>query len=124
MRCLLMDWMRALLKRVVGDQADLPAGEADGLVALGMDGHGHQGDCDLLAGGQELVHLALRRGDFLAVVGADLRRQVDQIIRGVAHGADDDDDLMPGCLGQRSALARQVDAACVGDAGAAKLLND
>ena len=59
---LLVDRLDARLgEGVVGDQPDLPAGEADGLVALGVDGHGHQGDGDLLAGGEELVHLALGR---------------------------------------------------------------
>ena len=45
----------------VGDDADLGAGEADGLLAELLDGHGHQRDGDLLAGGQEHVHLAGRR---------------------------------------------------------------
>ena len=59
---LLVDRLDARLgEGVVGDEPDLPAGEADRLVALRVDGHGHQGDRDLLAGGEELVHLALRR---------------------------------------------------------------
>ena len=35
---------------VIGHQADLPAGHADGPVPGSVDGHGHQGDAHLFAG--------------------------------------------------------------------------
>ena len=50
----------------VGDHADLAAGETDGGVSLGVEGHGDKGDGDLFARREELVHLALGRGDFAA----------------------------------------------------------
>ena len=78
--------------RTVGDDADLGAGEADGLFAERLDGHGHEGDGDLLAGRQQHVHLAGRR------MLADLAGQFDELIGGVAASADDDDDLIAGLL--------------------------
>ena len=45
----------------VGDDADLRAGEGDRVVALGDDRHREQRDRDLLAGGQQHVHLAVGR---------------------------------------------------------------
>ena len=73
-------------ERVVGDQPDLPAGEADRLVALGVDRHGHQGDGDLLAGGQELIHFAFGGHRIAAAILANLLGQFDQVIGGIAHG--------------------------------------
>ncbi len=64
-----------------------------------LDGHGHEGDGDLLAGGQEHVHLAGRR------LLADLAGQRDQLVGGVAAGADDDDDLVAGLLGPEARRA-------------------
>ena len=102
----------------VGDDADLGAGEADGLLAERLDGHGHQGDGDLLAGGQEHVHLAGRR-----LVG-DLAGQLDQLVGGVAAGADDDDDLVAGLLGADGPAGGGHDPLRVGHAGAAEFLHD
>ena len=88
--------------KAVGDDADLGAGEADGLFAKALDGHGHEGDGDLLAGRQQHVHLAGRR------MIADFAGQVDQLIGGVAAGADDDDDLVPACLARMARRAARM----------------
>ncbi len=45
----------------VGHDADLRAGERDRVLALGDDRHREQRDRDLLAGGQQHVHLAIGR---------------------------------------------------------------
>jgi len=45
----------------VGQQAYLGPGQADGLMPGLVDGHGHQGDGDLLTGGDQHVQLALGR---------------------------------------------------------------
>ncbi len=87
----------------VGDDADLRPGEADRLLAQLVDGHGDQGDADLLAGGQQHVHLAGRR-----LLG-DLAGQLDQVVGGVAAGADDDDDLVAGLLGADGLAGRRHD---------------
>src|SRR5208282_1944515 len=104
----------------VGDEADLPAGETDGFMALGVHGHGHEGDGDLFAGGEELVEFALggRGGGFLSE-SADGVGEVDQIIGGVAHGRDDDDDAAAGLLGGDGASGGAMDAGGVGHGGAA-----
>ena len=104
--------------RAVGDDADLGAGEADGAFAERLDRHRHQRDGDLLAGGQQHVHLAGRRllGDFLG--------QLDQFVGGVAAGADDDDDLIAGLLGADGPPRRRHDALRVRHAGAAEFLHD
>ncbi len=107
-----------MLKSVVGDQADLAAGEADGLVALGVDGHGHQGDGDLLAGGQKLVHFPLGR------VGADFLGEFDEIVGGIAHGRDDDANLVAFHLGGDGAVGGAMDFLGIRDAGAAEFLDD
>ncbi len=102
----------------VGDDADLGAGKADGLLAQGLDGHGQESDGDLLAGGQEHVHLAGRR-----VLG-DLAGQLDQLVGGVAAGADDDDDLMAFAFGADGPAGRRHDALRGRHAGAAEFLHD
>ncbi len=121
---LLVDRLDARLgEGVVGDQPDLPAGEADGLVALGVHGHRHQRDGDLLAGGEQLVHLALGRG-CLPPQTADSWPRSMQIVGGVAHGADDDDDLISLIPGGDRARGGAVNPLGVGDAGAAEFLNN
>ena len=89
-------------------------------LPLGMDRHRHQGDGDLLAGGQELVHLPLGR----RAVAADAACQCDEIVGGVAHGADDDDDLVALLLGRDGPAGGLVNPLRVGNAAAAEFLND
>src|SRR5262249_45000363 len=77
----------------VGDDADLGAGEADGLFTERLDGHGHEGDGDLLASGQQHVHFTGGR------LVADFLGQLDQFVGGVAARTNDDDDMIAGMLG-------------------------
>ena len=122
---LLVDRLDAGLgERRVGDEPDLPAGEADRLVALGVDGHGHQCDGDLLAGGEELVHLAFGRVFVAPAERADVFGELDQVVGRVAHGGDDDDDLVALFLGRDGPAGGAVDALGVGDTGAAEFLDD
>ncbi len=73
---------------------------------------------DALAGGQQHVELAARRQR------RDLVGEVDELIGGVAHGGDHDDDVVTGLLGRDDALGDALDAGCVGNRGAAVLLDD
>jgi hypothetical protein len=54
---------------------DLPAGEAPGLQADVLEGHGQQGDGDLLAGGDQHVQFA-RVGLLVDFLGQAMRRLV------------------------------------------------
>src|SRR5262249_60071844 len=49
-----------LVMEAVSDDSDLGAGEADGGLVERLDSHGHESDGDLLAGGQEHIHLTGR----------------------------------------------------------------
>ena len=49
---------RRLAVHAIGNQADLPPGEADGLLAKLGDSHGQKRHGDHLAGGKQRVHLA------------------------------------------------------------------
>ena len=62
----------------------------------GGDGHGHEGHGDPLARGEE--HVELSRG----WSRGDLFGQVEQVVRRVAHGRDDDADCVAGALGLAS----------------------
>ena len=55
---------------------------------------------------------------------ADLLGQVDQLVGGVAHRGDDDDDLVAGLLGVDDPLGDPLDAVGVGDGRTAVLLHD
>ena len=54
----------------------------------------------------------------------DLRGEVEQFVGGVAHGADRDDDVVPGAARVDDALGDALDALGVGDGRAAVLLDD
>ncbi len=102
----------------VGHDADLGAGEADGRLTQRLNGHGHERNGNLLAGGQEHVHLTGRR------LVADLAGQGDEFISRVAASADDDDDLVVGLLGPERTSSRRHDALGRRHAGAAEFLYD
>ena len=87
-------------------------------MPLRMDGHGHEGDGDLFAGGEELVELAL------GGIFADLFGQIEQFVGGLAHGGDDGDDLVALFLGGDDALGGEMDFGRVGYRGAAEFLDD
>ena len=73
---------------VVGDDAHLRAGERDRVVPLGVDRHREQRDGDLLAGGQQHVHLAV------GGLGGDLPGELDELVGHVPHRRDDRDDAV------------------------------
>jgi hypothetical protein len=71
----------------------------------------------LLAGGQQHVHLP-GRGLF-----ADLAGQRNQLVGGVAAGADDHDHLMAGLFGAQGAARRRHDPLRRGHAAAPEFLD-
>ena len=93
-------------------------------MTLGVDGHGHQGDGDLFAGGQELVHFALGRDLVAPAEGADFPGQLDEVVGGVAHGADDDGDLISLLLGGDGAAGGTMNFFRIGDTAPPELLHD
>ena len=107
-----------LAVRGVGDDAGLRAGERARLVAEVGDRHREQRHRDALAGGQQHVELARgrQRGDLLG--------EVDQLVGGVAHRGDDDDDVVAGLPGVDDPLGDPLDALGVGHGRAAVLLHD
>src|SRR2546430_14712898 len=50
--------------------------------------------------------------------------QIEELVCGLAHGADDGDDLVTFCLGGDDALGGEVNFFGVGDRGAAEFLDD
>src|SRR5688572_6494393 len=111
-------------ERRVGDEPDLPAREADRLVTLRVDRHGHESDGDLLAGGEELIHLAFRWALFTSAERADVLGEFDQVVGRVAHRGNDDDDVIARELRSDRAAGGAVNAFGVGDTGAAEFLDD
>ena len=102
----------------VGAEARLPARQGDHRVAHGLDGHGAQGAGDLLAGGQQHIHLPL------GGVGVDLRGLGNQIIRGVALGGEDRHDPVAPAVGLGYDAGHVADAVGIRDGAAAEFLND
>ena len=99
--------MRALVWDAVGDDADLPAGEADRLHAQRLDGHRHQRDRPARRSRGACPSRAAAACSVISL------GQVDQLVGRVAAGADDDDDLVPAALGApmaRRAAARILSA--------------
>ena len=93
-------------------------GEGPCLGAQIGDRHGQQRHADALTGGQEHVELARRRHR------ADLLRQVEQLVSGVAHGGHHDDYLVAPALGGDDAFGDALDPLRVLHGRAAVLLND
>ena len=100
----------------LGQKARLPAGQRDDRIAHLLDGHRQQGHRDLLAGGEQHIHLAAGR-----LVG-DLSRLGDQLVGGVALGGDDRDDRISlvVCIGDD--LGNMAYALHIGDRGSTKFL--
>ena len=73
----------------VGDDPGLRAGQRDRLVAEVVDHHRRERARDPLADRDEHVELARVRG------GRDLARQLEQLVRRVAHRREDADDAVP-----------------------------
>jgi hypothetical protein len=102
----------------VRDDAGLRAGHGHGLVALGVDRHGQQRDRDLLARGEQHVHLTGGR------LVADLARELEQVVGDVTHGADHRDDLISAVLAADDAASDIADALGIADGRAAVFLDD
>ena len=116
-RCARSSTIRALPWRRVGDDAGLRAGERDGLVAEVVDRHREERHRDPLAGGEQHVQLAGVR------TLRDLAREVDQLVRRVAHRGDDDADAVAGLGGRDDPPRDALDPLGIGDRGAAVLLD-
>ena len=101
----------------VGDDARLRARERDRRLAAVDDGHAEQRDRDPLARRQEHVHLAGRRAA-RHVVGQAL-----EVVGGLAHGRDDDHDVVAAASGAHDVLGDGTDSIGVGDRGTAELLD-
>ena len=101
-----------LVVELVGLNASLAAGEAHGLVAACLDGHGQKRHGHLLAGGKQTVHLAQRR------VIVERGGQAHQLVGGLAHGGHHGDHVMAGLLLRDQLLRNHLDAlgACNGRA--------
>ena len=104
--------------RGVGDHAGLRAGERLRLVAELGDRHRDQRHRDPLAGGEQHVELARRRQR------RHLLGEVAQLVGGVAHRGDDDDDVVARLAGVDDPLGDPLDAGRVGDRRSAVLLHD
>ena len=94
---------------VVGDDARLAPGEGASLGPELGDGHGDEGHRDPLAGGEQHVELSRGRS------GSHLLGQVEQLVRRVTHGRDDDADRVAGALGLDDAPGHALDRLGVGD---------
>src|SRR5205807_4735643 len=101
-----------------GADARLLTGQRDRLAPDGAQGHGQQRGGDHLAGADQLVHLPRRR------VVVELMGEGDELVGGVAHGADHDDHAVaePACA--LDPLGHPADALGGGDAAAPVLLDD
>ncbi len=113
-----MDWIRALLKalsvtRPIWPPVKLMASWPWAWMAMAM-----RAMVLLLAGGEELIELALGR------VFANLSGEVDEVVGCVAHGGDDDADLVSVLLGGDGALGGGVDPLGVCYTGSAEFLDD
>src|SRR5205807_4099734 len=92
--------------------------QRDRLAPDGAQGHGQQRGGDHLAGADQLVHLPRRR------VVVELMGEGDELVGGVAHGADHHDHAVaePACA--LDPLGHPADALGGGDAAAPVLLDD
>ena len=103
---------------IVGDDAGLAAGEADGIAAELADRHRQQRHRDPLARREQHVELATLR------VRRELLGHRQQLVGRIAHRGDDDHDLMSAARGLHHALGDVSELLDVGDAAAAVLLHD
>ena len=103
---------------VVGDDAGLAAGEADGVAAQVADGHAKEGHGDAFTGGEKHIEFAPFG------VGGNLLGQFEEMIRGVAHGGDDHDDVLARGPGLEHSPGDLADFLGIGDAATAVFLND
>ncbi len=110
---------------IARDDPGLAAGEADGLLAAGMNGDGEERHGDALAGRHEHVELAAGRlGGAAGAALGDGAREGEEAVCGLAHGADDDHDVVPRALGGDDAVRDLSELCDIGDGGAAVFLDD
>ena len=102
---------------VRGD-AGLRTGQADRRDAQAMEGHRQQGRALVLAGREQDVELAR-----VGIVG-DGGGEAEQLVRGIAHRRDDDDEVVAGGALAGDPTRDPLDAVGVGHGGAAELLDD
>ena len=107
-----------LIVGAVGLDARLAAGEADGLVAQSLDGHGQKRHGDLLAGGQQPVQLA-GRGSCGHSGG-----EPHELVGGLAHGGHHGHHLVPALAHAHQALGDVLDALGGGNGRAPELRDD
>src|SRR4051794_5431408 len=101
-----------------GDDAGLRAGEGPRLVPMGGDRDGQQRHRDALPRGEQHVQLTSGR-----LVG-DLAGLIEQLVGGVTHGGDHDDDVVAVFLGTDDPFGDALHVRGGGDGGAAVLLDD
>ena len=101
----------------VGDHAGLAAGVGHGVHAQVGQGHAQEGHGDALAGAQQHVDLAV------GLDRAHVAGQPDQVVGGLAHGADHDHHAVPGAAGPGHVVGHGPDAVGVPDRRASELLD-
>ncbi len=113
---------------VVRDDSGLRAGEADGVVPARLDGDGEQRHADALAGADQHVELALGglRASVRRAAGTHggLLGEGQQVVGGLAHGTDHDDDVVAVLLRTDDLIGYGAELVDVGDGRSAVLLND
>ena len=88
----------------VGHDAHLRAGERHRVEAARVDRHREQRDRDLLAGGEQHVHLAL------GGLGADVAGERDELVGDVPHRRDDRHHVVARLLACDEAIGDRADA--------------
>ncbi len=104
--------------RAIGTDTDLSTRETDGFGAERMNGHGHEGDADLLAGREEHIHLAA------GGVVCDLLGEIDEHVCLVPHRAHDHHDLVAILLRTNRSPCCCANLFRIGNACTAEFLND
>ncbi len=89
---------------IVGGDAGLPAGEADGAVSQRLDGHGQKRHANLLARGEQHIHLAL--GGVVVQCGG----KPHQFVGGFAHRGNHGHNIVALLLHGDKALGHVLDA--------------
>ena len=100
----------------VGAESGLPARQGDDRVAHGLDGHGTQRAGDLLAGGEEHIHLPL------GTVGVDLGGLGDQVVGGIPLGGKHGHHAVAPAVGLGDDAGHVADAVCISHGAAAEFL--
>jgi hypothetical protein len=103
---------------LVGDDAALASGEADGRDAELVQGHGEKGHADALAAGEQHVQLAPGR------VQGHLLGQPEKLVGGVAHRRHHHHQAMPIRRPRPHPLGHLANPRHVGDGRAAVFLDD